>query len=322
MKVLYLPLQNLIRKQSGTIDGFIDCGVDLMVFDFYGKFLNKVPVKNIRRELVKVAAGFQPDLLHMQLQFTNVIDTATLIEIKKACPNVIMTNWTGDIRSNVPNIFVETAKVVNISLISSVGQLEMYKKAAGSKVRVEYWQAGFNPKWYFPKNNKQFKYDMVFAGSYGRPSGFPGEMDRRQAVELLKKNFGDKFGLFGSGWPKYKVKHIDQMYINDIYNNSASCLSISNFNDVSHYFSNRLLLCMASGRPTVSLTFPGWDSYFTDNYDIIMAKTVDEIPEKVRWVLNNSKEATKIGEAGARTVLAEHSNYSRNKQLLHMVGLL
>lgn len=319
MKVLYLPLNAPTIKQTGMMDAFVACGVELEVFDFYMKEINKVPVRSIRQELIRVVHSFKPDLIHMQLQFTSTIDTATLLEIKRICPDVIMTNWTGDIRTNVPNEFIQAAKVVDISLISSVGQLEMYR--AATKARVEYWQIGFDPRLYFPRNSKSFLYDAAFVATKYTKSEFPGQADRHKTVDLLRTNFGSKFGLFGCNWG-HNVQPVEHTALGDVYNNSASCISVSNFNDVSHYFSDRLLLCMSSGRPTISLIFPGWDSYFTDNYDIIIAKTVDEIPGKVRWVLNNPKEAGQIGLAGARTVLTEHSYYCRAKELLHMVGLL
>jgi hypothetical protein len=319
VKVLYLPLNSPAIKQTGMMDAFVACGVELKVFDFYIKEIKKVPANVIRKELIDEASNFKPDLIHMQLQFTSTIDPATLLEVRRNCPNAIMTNWTGDIRTNIPNEFIQTAKIVDISLISSTGQLEAYRAAA--KARVEYWQIGFDPKLYFPKGKKTFSYDAAFTATKYVRSEFPGQADRNKTADLLRAKFGDRFGLFGYYWG-HGVKSIEHTALSDLYNDSASCISVSNFNNVSHYFSDRLLLCMASGRPTISLTFPGWDSYFTDNYDIIIAKTVAEIPEKVKWVLNNPQEAEQIGLAGARTVLAEHSYHCRAKELLHMVGAL
>ena len=80
-------------------------------------------------------------------------------------------------------------------------------------------------------------------------------------------------------------------------------------------------MCMASGRPTISLRFPKWESYFTHKGDIVIADSVADIPNKVQWLLDNPERAELIGSLGAEKILAEHTYLSRIKELLEMVGL-
>lgn len=322
LKVLYLPLNSMEIKQTGMVDAFRKANVELKVFDFNLKILKRTPAREVRQELITVASKFAPHLMHMQLQFTSIIDAGTLKRIKQICPNTIITNWTGDVRKGVQTSFVEVAKVANISLVSSAGQVAMYKRASGGR-DVRYWQIGYNPKLYYPQrvHPKEIKYDAIFAASNHTRSGFPGHGQRKQTVDLLYRNFKNRFGLFGYGWKRYHAKYMPQGRMNDVYNRSISCISVSNFNDLSHYFSDRLLMCLASGRPTISLAFPGWDSYFTDMTDILIARNVREIPAKVKWLVANPKLATEIGEAGAIIAQAEHTYYSRVKELLYMTGL-
>ena len=114
---------------------------------------------------------------------------------------------------------------------------------------------------------------------------------------------------------------IDQKVVAQAYHNSFCLLSVSHYNDLNHYFSDRLLMCMASGRPTVSLKFPKWQSYFTNMGDIVIANSVEDIPNKVRWLLSNPERAAMIGRAGAEKIRAEHTYLSRVNELLEMVGL-
>jgi spore maturation protein CgeB len=203
--------------------------------------------------------------------------------------------------------------------MSNVGQIEMYKKA-GAK-NVYYWQIGYDHKCYKPLNNKTFKYDIVFAGSaYGNI--FPDAKLRMNIVSYLKERFGDRFGLFGTGYPNnFKASYVDIRDINAVYNSSLTNLSVSNFNDIDHYFSDRLILAMASGRPCISYRFPGQESYFKHKQDILIANNINEIGDYVDFCKKNSEEANEIGNNGYRIVKYEHSFRSRVAELLDITGV-
>jgi spore maturation protein CgeB len=319
MKVLYLPLNTPQTIQTGMYDAFNDIGVDLHIFDFYQKSITGTSATIIREEFINMVDNLQPNLVHMQLQFTNEINSETIIAAKRKSPKTIFTNWTGDIRTNVPGEFIDISRVVDYSLISSVGQIDMYLQA-GCK-NVKYWQIGYNPKLYFPKYNNNFKYDIVFAGThYG--DQFPGSEIRLGAIRALQNAFGDKFCLYGSGFPT-DVKtngYILQSEINNVYADSMCVLSINNFNDTDYYFSDRLLMCLASGRPTISYRFPGCEKYFTHQNDLIIAQNIDEIVEAVNNFKKNNEMANKIGMNGYRIVVAEHSYTSRALELLQIIS--
>jgi len=315
-KVLYLPLNNSEITQTGMYDGFRACNVDLQIFDFD---MRNTSVTNTRRDLIDLAKRFSPDLLHMQLQFTSIIDPPTLIEIKKAIPNIIITNWTGDVRNDIPPVFVNIGRVVDLSLISSTGQLDSYKKLIGENVK--YWQVAYDHIRFFPQNLQSFNWDAVFAASNHTNSRFPGQAQREQTVRLLNSEFGSRFGLFGLNWREPKATYVNYYSMNNIYSQSLSCISVSNYNNLANYFSDRLLMCMASGRPTVALAFPGWENYFIDGVDILIAHSPVEIMHKVRWLKANLDKANAIGLAGYTKVKKEHTYHSRVAELLDMVGL-
>lgn len=320
IKVIYLPLNSPEIIQTGMYDAWQAVGVDLHIFDFYQDFIAKKSLPEIRRNFILLVDAIKPDLVHMQLQFTNVIDAATIVAAKQRSSKTIFTNWTGDIRINVPGEFVGISKVIDYSLISSLGQIDLYTKAGCPNVK--YWQIGYNPELYYPKRKKDFKYDISFIGAnYGNM--FPGTDVRLAAIKNLRNVFGARFGLFGSQYPKDIATQgqIPQKQVNDVYADSACVLSISNFNDVSHYFSDRLLMCLASGRPTITYRFPGCDSYFTNCGDLIVANNVQEIIKAVHYLKSNPEEANIIGENGYMRVLAEHTYSSRILELLQMVKI-
>lgn len=321
LKVLYLPLNAPGGVQQGTYDAWNNVGVNLEIFDFYSIFTaNKQSYSHVRFKFLEKIREFRPDLIHMQMQFNDVIDAATLSQARAINENVVITNWTGDIRAGANKNFINLSKALDRSLISSTGQLDLYRKSGCHN--VDYWQIGFDPKMSFPKNYTSFKYDVSFlANNYG--STFPDGDIRYNAAVRCYDTFGARFGLHGSGYPtKMKSKFIDPRDANEVYNQSICALSISNFNSVSHYFSDRLLYCMASGRPTITWYFPGAESYFADGKEAFFAKSYDDIINIVNYCKNNPDIANKVGADGHKRVLKEHTYTSRVIELLNITNLI
>jgi spore maturation protein CgeB len=324
LKVLYLPLNFGEVVQKGVYDAFRACDCKLEVFDFMNMYVNNKNARVVRKRLIDKANSFKPDLVHMQIQHTNVIDASTIRKIKESNPKAIISNWTGDVRAFVPATYKRVAMASDFNFISSTGQLPLFE--GHLKKPVHYLQIGYNPELYFPSANKNFalKYDASFIGNHAPREKYPGAATRIAACRLLRKEFGTRFALFGNGWAKDLKSRgsIDQNKVaKDVYHHSVCNISVSHFNDIDHYFSDRLLMCMASGRPTISLKFPKWESYFTDMCDLIMVDNVDQIPEKVRMLKNNPDLANYIGKSGAAKVFAEHTYESRMRELLRIVGL-
>jgi spore maturation protein CgeB len=96
---------------------------------------------------------------------------------------------------------------------------------------------------------------------------------------------------------------------------------VSHYNDLDHYFSDRLLMCLASGRPTIALRFPKWETYFTNMCDLVIVDSINDIPDAVQMLKDNPELANYIGQQGAAKAFAEHTYYSRVKELLNVVGL-
>lgn len=307
MKVLYLP----IGKQEGTERAFRRFA-DTIVFDF-------TQSKDPNMEFTRIALEFKPDLVHMQLQMTNSIRPETISNLKNQLPNIIFTNWSGDIRRKPDHNYIATSKVVDYSLMSNVGQIELHENSGCKNVR--YWQIGFDKQVYYPKNYNIFKYDVSFIGNnYGNM--FPDGPIRSSIAEKIKIKYSDRAGIFGTGYRGIRVRACDIKETNEIYNNSACVVSISNFNNVSHYFSDRMLMCLASGRPTIAYRFPGIDSYFTDRGDLLIANDEQQVFDLIQECLDNSEWASEIGANGSKKVLAEHTFESRILELFSIVGLL
>lgn len=314
LKVLYLP----IGDQPGMADAFRNVGVELEVYDFYGLWERTKSKGTVSHEFLSKVKQFKPDLIHMQLQFTGLLDASVIADARRTCPDVVITNWSGDVRAEaIPN-FINVSGAVDYSLISSTGQLEMYRQAGCAN--ATYWQIGYNPKVNYPLNYTEFKYDVSFlANNYGNV--FPDGNLRVGVIDTLRGVFNTKFGLYGSGYAP-PAPSVEPSRSNEVYNNSICTLSISNFNNVSHYFSDRLLSCMASGRPTISWHFPGFDSYFVEGQEIFIARSAKDVVDIVNHCKSNPEMAKQVGINGYNRVLKEHTFTSRVIELLHITKLI
>lgn len=323
-KVLYLPLNYGDVTQNGVCDAFKDAGCNLKVFDyFYIYEAHRRTKSTVRKKLLEVAMEFKPDLIHMQIQHTNVIDANTINKIKRALPKCKISNWTGDVRNYVPSSFIKISKSADYNFISSTGQQDMFKKQVGKP--VHYWQIGYDPKLYYPDKHPtgKFKYDVMFIANNNTKEGYPGRGAREKTCKLLRQAFGDRFCLHGNGWPKSIKSNgsVDQKKVGQAYHKSLCTVSVSHYNDLNHYFSDRLLMCLASGRPTISLKFPKWESYFTNMCDLVIANSIEDIVSQVKFLKKNRDLAEYIGMSGAHKAFSEHTYLSRVYELLDTVGL-
>lgn len=313
LRVLYLPLGD----QPGMVDAFRNIGVQLEVFDFYGLWERTHSKGAVSTEFLNKVRTFKPHLIHMQLQFTGLIDSPVIAEARRLDPGVVITNWSGDVRDTAIANFVNVANAIDYALISSTGQLDMYRRAGCTNVK--YWQIGFNPLVNFPLHKTEFKYDVSFlANNYGNI--FPDGGLRINISNNLRNQLGTRFGLFGQGYiPAAPVVAPSQS--NEIYNDSICTLSVSNFNGIAHYFSDRLLICMASGRPAISWFFPGFSDYFIEDEEIFIARSNKDILDIAAYCKDNPEAATKVGMNGYNKILREHTFTSRALELLNIVKL-
>ena len=324
MKVMFLPLNYGNILQKGASEAFVSAGANLQVFDYFAVYNKKrFDSRMVQQELLREVENFQPDLLHLQIQHTNIIDWKTISVIKKRWPKIRISNWTGDVRTYVPKSYKAIAQFSDFNFISSTGQIKMFENEIGRPVL--YWQIGFDPKLYKPdvKTPSEFEFDTMFIANNTNKESYPGRIERELTCKLLQQSFGNRFAMYGSGWgPGIKSRgSVDQKKLANDYHKSLSSISVNHFNEINHYFSDRLLLCMACGRPVISLVFPKWEAYFTNNCDLIMVNSVKEIPEKVKFLKKNRDFAEYVGRMGAKKVYAEHTYLSRINELLHIVGL-
>jgi len=320
--------------QFGMYDAFIDNGLETYVLNFGKNSFSKREyvdgyIEQAGEIFIETCEIYKPDWVHMPLEKSGFLTLDAIKIAKKKLPNAIFTNWAGDIRSEPIQFFLEMAKIVDVPLICSKGQLDPYK-SAGCK-NVQYWQAGIDHRRFYRFDHKKrvelynkFEHDVVFCAN--NSPRFPGSSIRKEVVVKLNKKIGKKFVVYGTGWKKIipdssrdRSQYFEQ---GNIYNGSKIVISINNFNDVEMYFSARQLIAMASGTLTVSHYIPGLEEYFTNGKDLVWFENADECVDLVEYYLEHEEEAEKIAINGSAKVLSEHSWTERVKELGTRIGIL
>lgn len=249
MKILHLPLNVTGSEQYGQARGMREVFDEVVEFDY----LN---VNNPNEKLLEVAKqGF--DLCWMQLQETNLITPETLKAVRPYIK--VMTQWMGDIREVVPEYQQKIGKLFDITYLG-FDHRKMYQPHCND---VKLMMIAVDPDEVTSHIMQEPSHDVVFIGNhYGNQ--FPESDFRLEMVKLLKNKY--KALVLGTGWPEGLsdgVCAVKDQGLN--YSKGKICISVNHFNDIK-YYSERLLWCLASGRPTIAKRTPDLEFKEHDHY--------------------------------------------------------
>jgi len=221
--------------------------------------------------------------------------------------------------SDIDDKLAAMCKATDATLISNVGQIPMFLDV-GAK-RCFYTQIGLDwdedvlglPAWDPPFQVPE----VVFIGNYYQMNGFErGTAERLDAIRFLLSN-RVQVGVVGSGWPPgipvYGQCHVKQQH--HVYKRAKVALSINHFNQIDRYYSDRQLIAMASGTPTVCWAIPGLDKEF-ERDTCVPFSTHDDLLDAVTTLLNDRESAQFIGECGRTFVMQHHTWKKRVENLL------
>jgi spore maturation protein CgeB len=331
-RVIVFHATNTNINQYGLIDGFYNNNLNVLAFSFI-QYFNKFGFEKTQKAFLDLVSFYNPDWIHMQLQFYDkVVSPNTIAKIKNDFSNIIITNWSADVRNVAMPYFVEISKYVDKSLIVSEGQLDLYKNA-GCK-NIDYWQIAIDPNCFYRKKEEErrdlrmkFKHNISFCANVVLWYDFPGTDVRLSVSQKLHDKYNDKFGLYGCGWEKTKFigshrGNVNFYSQNDIYNGSNIAISINHYNDLSKYFSDRQLVSMATGTLVVCHYVPDMEYYFENHKDLVWFKTEEECLDLIDFYLVNYELAEIIGKQGSQKILKDHTYEARVKELVKKMEVL
>jgi len=236
MKILHVGL----CVQPKPYNGFQQAFIDVVGEDNYREI--STGDSQVNEKAQYMIAMFKPDILFMQIQAPNIISIETCEYAKNSGCFVI--NWTGDKRHEVPQWMVDLAPYVNCTSFSNME--DVYKmRALGFK--SDFLEIGYDPTIYTPIGEALQMPEIVFMGNnYGR-GYFPMSGFRIDMVDFLKNEYGNRFGVYGSGWA-YGNGNFNHSQHEEAkaYRGAKIAINVSHF-DCDTYNSDRLLRILGSG---------------------------------------------------------------------------
>jgi len=318
-RVLVAPL-NYSHRQEGQYQAFREVfGADAVREFDYMHYVRRGKAPD--KKLIEAVEDFSPHWIWFQLQNSDAIRPETLVEIRRRWPRCLVTHWMGDCRPQIEPYLARVCRETHGTLISSVGQIPLFQ-AIGAP-RVAYCQIGLDPAADLdgtPRWDPPFRVpEVVFCGDYyGHVADFQKGTSQRLSTLSALAHADLDVGVIGRGWPKEipiaGECHVKQQH--HVYKRAKVVIAVNHFNDVDRYYSDRLLIAMASGTPVVAWHVPGLEHELTNMVDVVLAKSESDFVDRVKWLLSNPDKAAAIGRSGREKVAREHTWTARLRQLL------
>jgi len=302
MKVVYL---GLMTSSVGFNKAFRDAVDEYYVLSCGDKQFN--------HKAVELCKNIKPDLVFMQIQNSGIITEDTAKKIKECSKLVI--NWTGDVRSPIPQWYFDIGKHIDMTCFSNMTDVRI---ARAKGLRSEYLEIGYDPEIYKPEGASLPTKDIVFMGNnYG--DLFPLSGYRKEMVDFLKKEYPNNFAVYGNGWSNSdgSFNH-SQPEEAKIYRGCKVAINLSHF-DYERYNSDRILRIMGVGVP-VCLTklYPSIEEDYEVGEHLDAWEDFEELKEAIDFYLDNDKLRVKMAKKGMEHVKKEHSYDAMIKNILKL----
>ncbi len=263
--------------------------------------------------VLSITRNFTPDLVFLQLQYHNrdvvpnpLSDYVVDILRKKGA---WVCNWTGDVRWPIPKWYYEMGAHVNVTLFSNIHDVRVFLKEG---LPSKYLQIGFDPTVFNPIGPVSKSADIIFmANNYsGRDDlNFPLSKYRWNVAHALKKEFGDRFALYGNGWPddicsgSLSGNQYDECAH---YRGGKIGINISHY-EYESYSSDRWLRILGSGVMGLSHWWPYQETEYKcgDHFDVF--HDIPGLIERCHFYLEHDTERKRIAALGSQHV---HANFT------------
>ena len=291
-------------------------------------------VYRVNRDLVDMVSCEQPKIIFIYRG--NLVYKKTLVRIKQILPATILICYNNDdpFSPHYPSWkwrhFIASVSVYDLVLAYRIQNLDEFKKA-GAK-RVELLRSWFIPEMNRPvelsnDEKAEFGCDVVFIGHY--------EDDGRLEYleEIVRK--GWHLRIFGPGYQWNSVlrrssilnKHVPVRLVWGPEYNLALCgakVALCFFSRLNRdTYTRRCFEIPASGTVMLSEYSKDIASMYTSNMEALFFGCVDEMIERIDWMLSDDDRRKEIAFAGNRRVWRDgHDIVSRVECLLKLVNEL
>jgi hypothetical protein len=287
-------------------------------------------------------------VVFLHVQTADVLGKEELEPIRRGGAKIV--SWSGDVRAETPQWAIDIAPYVDLHLWTNMRDVEKLRSLGFA---ADYLQIGFTDRTFRPSgptpsglssaecrptaSAPSGPYSVVFCGNnYGK--AFPLSEQRFAMCDRLRKKYGNRFALFGTGWP-WGNSWIDEESEAAVYRSAKIVICQNHFNDVSRFSSDRLWRITGSGAFCLCNEYPGMGEefevgggadaagVFSPNSaggrpaEIASFNGLHDLEQKIDFWLRpeNNEERIKIAAAGCKRAHECHTWRNRASEL---VGLL
>lgn len=324
-----IPERGLSFEYYNFFDTLEGMGYETEFFDFYPLF-KQHGSEQMTSLLRKRVDDWKPDLLFIFL-FGNEFSREGLTRIKNETRTVTF-NWFADDHWRFDNFSRHWADCFSWISTTDAESVAKYKALGVSNVLLTQW--GANPRIY-KRTGIVPQYDVTFVGQ--------AHGDRKAIIRGLQRSgidvqtmgthwnvrrwheYARRLGLLSEESYEKTVQstRVSQETMVEVFQASKVNLNLSASSQLIHnQIKGRNFEIPACGGFQLSGYAHRLEEYFTPGKEIVVYRSVEEIPEIVQYYLKNESERAAVAEAGYQRVLREHTYEKRFSALFRQMGLV
>lgn len=263
-------------------------------------------IPKLQAEVMSALQRYQPEAVFMQIQREGIITPEMVKEM-----DCKVINWTGDVRAPLPKWYIEVGRECHMSLFTNEPDIDQMIKEGCS---ADFMNIGYDERVYYPYGEKIDCPEVVFLGN--NYNHFPLSRERSQLIKVMRNQFGDNFGLYGSGWGGLENGNFngDEIEEAKIIRSAKIAINLSHFN-YGRYSSDRLQRILGCGTMCISHNFKGLSKDYQNNVHLKAYNNVHEVPRMVRYYLKETEERKQIALNGWRLAYNSQTWAHRIKEL-------
>ncbi len=292
----YKPLKKIFGD-------FITFDPQPIIYQYGYEEMNKMFLDLIEKE--------KPDYIFFWLIYDEfAIDT--FIKIRELSPKTKLINFFGDDDTRFDIYSRYYSLFIDFPLMSQKSYLSEYYKEG---IKNAHYSCGVNVEEFKPLKLEK-KYDVTFIGT-------PNQ-DRAEYIRFLQQN-GINISVFGAGWDKYpefnKINggKVSNEELLKIINQSRINISFTkNYINKLHFKSRVFEICACKSFLLTEL-FSGYYDFYKEGKEMVTFKNKEEMLEKVRFYLKNSKKREEVALAGYKKTI---KNYDQHKHFAKLFDII
>lgn len=257
------------------------------------------------------------DMIFFHIQTEGIITPEFIQKLRKAAVNnPLIINWSGDVRTPLPKWYLDVGREIDLTLFSNEHDLQEFQSRG---IRAKYLQIGFDTEFFYPKKTGNKWPEIVFLGNH-YPNHFPLSKFRLEMVQFLKKTYGDRFGLYGSGWKGLENGNLMNQLEKeaDCYRGCKIAINLSHFN-YERYTSDRMFRAMGAGAFCLTHNYSGIERDYVIGKHLEVWNSLPILKVQIDKYLDDDNAREDIAHHGCTLVHAQHTWDYRLKEMIRLI---